>query len=499
MSTHDKDALDFLKQLTSFGQDDRQEYVSLPEDQMPPEPEPKQTPAPAPKRAMSKPAAQTELNPEPAISVDELMSMDMTRENNLEDRKARFNDMMTRLGEVRGEEALKKMQVSPANPMAELGNRGNMDEAIAKRNEAQRTNQLLRAFNKIIQGSTTAAGGKITDGSELFDELDKQADQPVRDIAMKEKMQQTRDDQSRAQEKYEVVMDKLKMDLEKSNLDFQNAEAVADPNSPQSKMVQEYFIEMNAAMGRKVNPETVMQQPAQMLYKISPWMQNVYATHLRMQMDQRRLNQQDERIAQGRERLDLLTGKEGRLKDQFDKKFEDTQQEQSAKIVDKFEKDKVVQKSNESIGQANNVIQLVQSDNPIGHSAIPTFMARAAGEVGNLSEGDKAPFGGSQALSARIKQVTQTYRNGELTPENQQFVIDLANVMKKSAMRNKATRAFDLRGKYGKSYKMDTKDVNDLMMPELNQLDNEDQAAVEWALANPSNPKADAILKLHGM
>jgi len=429
--------------------------------------------------------------------IEERQPMDMPPAE-MGDRRAKFEEMMSRLGELRGQEAMDKLQVSQANPMAELGDRGNMDDAIAKRNEAQRTNQLLRGFNKIIQGSTTAAGGKITDGGELFDELNKQADQPVRDIAMKEKMQQTRDDQDRAQEKHEVVMDKLKMDLQKSNLDFQNADAVADPNSPQSKMVQEYFIEMNNAMGRRVNPETVMQQPAQMLYKISPWMQNIYAQHLRFQMDQRRLNQTDQRLAQGRERLDLLTGKEGRLKDQFDKKFEDTQQEQSAKIVDKFEKDKVVQKSNESIGQANNVIQLVQSDNPIGHSAIPTFMARAAGEVGNLSEGDKAPFGGSQALSSRIQQVMETYKNGQLTPENQQFVIDLANVMKKSAMRNKASRAMDLRGKYSKSYNMEMKDVNDLMMPELNNLDEEDQMAVEWALSNPTNPKAETILKMHG-
>lgn len=414
-------------------------------------------------------------------------------------RRAKFEELMASFSQRPQSDPLAGMQVSNANPQApaqqgsplELGNIGNMDEAIAQRNEQQRKAQLLRGFSKIMQGGATMAGGKISDGSELYDAMEKNAGQPVDDIKMKQGMQQ-------GQQKQEMVMKQLQMQLDKSNLDFQNEQAINDPSSPQSQFVQDQFMMMQQAMGKPVNEQAIRQQTSKTLYEVSPWMQKVYANQLKGKMERERLNMQNERLNQGRERLDLLTNKEGRLGTQFNKRMDEKQEDQSTSVVKDFEKDGVVKKSNESIGQADNVIQLVTSDNPIGHAAIPTFMARAAGEVGNLSEGDKAPFGGSQALKSRLAQVMQTYKNGELTPENQQFVIELANVMKRSAKRNKAKRAIDLRPKYAKSYNMELKDVNDLMVPELNQLDEEDAQAVEWALANPTKPQAAQILKMHG-
>ena len=412
-----------------------------------------------------------------------------TENTGLDDRKSRFMDLLSQFkSQNQIKPNLEKAQTELQDLQklqTDLNKPDDLQLAREERDKMRRMALLMSGLDDINKAGARYAGVKLDPDRELSKYYNQQGDQAVADVIQDQKMQQQQEDRSMGKEKHEVIMDKLR--------------------SPQSRMVQDYFIEMNQAMGRNVNEETVRQQPAESLYKISPWMQNIYATKLRndmqqqrMEMDKRRLSNEDERLRQGQARLDLLTGKEGRLTEQFDKKYEDTQQEQSAKVVDKFEKDKVVQKANESIAQADNVIQLVQSDNPIGHSAIPTFMARASGEVGNLSEADKAPFGGSQALSARIQQVTQQYKDGKLTPENQAFVTELAQTMKKSAKRNKAGRAMDLRSKYSKSYNMDMKEVNDLMMPELNKLDEEDQQAVEWALKNPTSPKAQQILEMHG-
>ena len=420
--------------------------------------------------------------------------------SHLDDRRANFEQLMGQLGELRGKSALDKIQVSQANPEAALGKMGNIDEAISLRNEQQRKAQLLRAFNKMMQGGARFAGAEISDASEMFDALERQSDQPVKDLQMKDTMRRQREQDSMGKEKHEVIMDDLRQKLEQSQLDFQNKQEVQDPTSQQSQFVQDFYMDMQRTMGKPVNEEQVRNASAEMLYKVSPWMQKIYSDQLMAKARTNTADRQERSLALRERELDeYKLGKESRLKDQFQQTMGEKQEEQSAKIVDKFESDKVVEKANQSLSQADNVIQLVQSDNPVGHAAIPTFMARASGEVGNLSEADKAPFGGSQSLSSRIRQVTEQYQNGMLTPENQAFVVDLAQTMKKSAIRNKASRALDLRDKYSKSYNMDMKDVNNLMMPELNNLDPEDQQAVEWALKNPTKPQADKILKLHGM
>ena len=413
----------------------------------------------------------------------------MQEPQNLDSRREEFNKL------------LNQIQSSESGPEGQIAkpSGANLDKAIEERNRQQRMALLLKGFNQLAQAGARSAGADIGPGDAVANDMLKLADQGVQDAELKRNIKRQETQDMQASEKQQLVMEKLRKDLDQIDLNFLDAKATNDPGSPQSQFVQDQFIQMQTAMGKPVNEDAVRQQTAKTLYTVSPWMQKVYADQLKAKMTQQQAQRQERSLNLRERELDeYKLAKEDRLKDQFEKKFEEGQQEQSAKVVDKFEKDKVVQKSNESIAQADNVIQLVQSDNPIGHSAIPTFMARASGEVGNLSEADKAPFGGSQALNSRISQVIQKYRSGELTPENQEFVIDLANVMKNSARRNKVGRALDLRNKYAKSYKMDMKDVNSLMVPELNDFEKEDQDAIEWALKNPTSNQAQQILKMHG-
>lgn len=105
-------------------------------------------------------------------------------------------------------------------------------------------------------------------------------------------------------------------------------------------------------------------------------------------------------------------------------------------VVDKFTSDPSVKKSQQSIDAAGQIRDLALSGNPIAAAAIPTYSARMSGEVGNLSEADKRPFGGSQAILSRVEAALTQMATGELTQDNAKFIIDLTNLVEKKANDN---------------------------------------------------------------
>lgn len=120
-------------------------------------------------------------------------------------------------------------------------------------------------------------------------------------------------------------------------------------------------------------------------------------------------------------------------------------------VIDKFNGDKAVQKTAQTEDAANNVLELLSSGNPIAYQSIPTYMARLSGEVGNLSEADKKPFGGSQALNDRFQQAFESAKDGKLTPENIKFVGDLVTKLKGKAVENRENTARRYSDQYGGS------------------------------------------------
>lgn len=119
------------------------------------------------------------------------------------------------------------------------------------------------------------------------------------------------------------------------------------------------------------------------------------------------------------------------------------------KIIDTFNANPQVRKQQQAIDGAIAVRELALSGNPIAASAIPTYMARASGEVGNLSEADKAPFGGSSAILERLEAALTQKAIGQLSPENQQFLVDLSNIMEKNAEKNLDRKAREMSKQYG--------------------------------------------------
>ena len=106
------------------------------------------------------------------------------------------------------------------------------------------------------------------------------------------------------------------------------------------------------------------------------------------------------------------------------------------KIVSRFNNDPQVRRQMQSLDGADAVRGLAISGNPIAAAAIPTYMARASGEVGNLSEPDKAPFGGTRAILSRMEAALTQLSKGTLTQTNRDFLLELADIMEKSANKN---------------------------------------------------------------
>ena len=129
------------------------------------------------------------------------------------------------------------------------------------------------------------------------------------------------------------------------------------------------------------------------------------------------------------------------LKEQRDQTNADRRLTIQTNLINRFNQTQNVKKYQGAVDASDNVIELINSGNPIADSAIPTYIARASGEVGNLSEADKAPFGGTQALIGKLGQVVERAKTGKLTSENREFVRQLAETMKSSAIKNKINYA----------------------------------------------------------
>lgn len=105
-------------------------------------------------------------------------------------------------------------------------------------------------------------------------------------------------------------------------------------------------------------------------------------------------------------------------------------------ITHKYNSNSSVKKYEESKGFSQEIRDLVNSGNPIAANALPRFLAKGTNEVGNLAAHDVAPYGGSAALSQKVKASFQMASRGTLTQDNARFMLELADILEKSNDRN---------------------------------------------------------------
>lgn len=394
----------------------------------------------------------------------------------------------------------------PIEPQAPEGVDPRIATAIQERDRRERMAMLLNSARQLAQAGATASGSKVQLDNSAADMMAKRAQNPMQDARAEIQAEQAQQNAKMSKEKHDAIMADYSLKLDKANLDITNAEKIRDPQSAESVFAQDFAMSINP----KLNEQTVRQMSGEMLYKYVQPMQSLVVEKMRAdragvanRLQERSVAAREERNAIMREKEEGVGGRFAKSHDlrvdKFGNQKKEKDEDQRAKVADVFEKDKVVQNSNVMSSGSDNALALLSSDNPIADKAVVNFMVKASGETGALTESDKKPFGGSQALSARVAQVMEEWNSGQLTPENRDFLKSLASTMKKASIRNKARRAMELVPKQAKAYSMDEKSVTDLMMPGLSKFEGEDRDAVEWALKNPEDPKAEKILQLHGL
>lgn len=159
-------------------------------------------------------------------------------------------------------------------------------------------------------------------------------------------------------------------------------------------------------------------------------------------------------------------------------------------VIKAFDNDGGVRKQQGAIDGASTVRELVLSGNPIGAGAIPTYMARASGEVGNLSEADKAPFGGTRAILGRMQAAFEQMATGQLSQTNRDFLLEMADMMEKNANANLDRRAHDLSKQYAKAFKMNDREIYETLRPgrpyEAPKKKEEQKSTGGWSYVGPA-------------
>lgn len=172
-----------------------------------------------------------------------------------------------------------------------------------------------------------------------------------------------------------------------------------------------------------------------------------------------------------------------------------------AKAQDKFEALPGVKKFKEAAEKADNALALLNANNPVADQGIKTIMAKASGEVGNLTESEREQFAGSPAVFRRISRVITKYKDGVLTDADREDIKILAKLMKQSAVRslNKATVSFAKgRSQALKNIGINETEILETISPEVSELQNKIKAGEELLNRLPPNhPKRrDAEIRL---
>ena len=247
-----------------------------------------------------------------------------------------------------------------------------MKKAIEQQREAQLASGLAQAGGQI----GAAISGQRFDPS-AYKPMQEMAQAPVEDLQRQRASQLQR------------------MGAEKTAIELGQMASAADPTSPESKLVTGY---MKKKLGLPIADEMSLSSVQRVLPTLQAGIAREEAGKDRalrqsQMMDERKL-----------------------------KHIQDVQNE--------FNRDDGVKKAREGIVAAEDVQELLASNNPIADETSKSRLARLAGEVGVLTDNDIKRFAGSKATRASFAQEIERMATGKLTPENRKYMLDVANLMK---------------------------------------------------------------------
>lgn len=147
-----------------------------------------------------------------------------------------------------------------------------LDDAINERNKRQGMATFLKGTQQIIQGQANRYNPNYKADTSVADTLYKQAEQPVEDVQLKQKM-------SNDQQRHNDIMAEAAAKLESLNIDLTNMNDNNTVDSNISRLAQQTVKQLRPDF----NPSQVDNTPASQLFKLVPELQKLTLNEMKRQ------------------------------------------------------------------------------------------------------------------------------------------------------------------------------------------------------------------------
>lgn len=193
-----------------------------------------------------------------------------------------------------------------------------------------------------------------------------------------------------------------------------------------------------------VPPEIARKMPARLIEARLP--------HIKARMDREFREKQLQSQAQDRAlQREIVAGKRS--------------DEKKVRALEAYNKDPGVRKLRERQDMADNAEALLSMSNPVADEAVGTQLARMAGEVGNLTEGDISRFKGSQDIVAKARRFATRNLTGRIPESDRKDLQDMVRVFKAKNRESDARAAEKFSKQYGNAYGMEEGELREVLTP----------------------------------
>ncbi len=206
------------------------------------------------------------------------------------------------------------------------------------------------------------------------------------------------------------------------------------------------------AVSQAISPQRFFQTPEQVAINpdyASPAQQKAAQTMIK--------SEQDFKMA-------LADQKGAEIRAARQEKFEQHIQDRLAKAGQEFAA--VVAKRNlDALDASTTLVDMIDAGQPVTDAAIAGLAARASGEVGALTEADKAPYGGSRAMLSRLRRYASIAATGEIPEADRAELRKLALTFQNAAKRNVQKKATLKAQQMANIYSLDPNEVMEKILP----------------------------------
>lgn len=192
-------------------------------------------------------------------------------------------------------------------------------------------------------------------------------------------------------------------------------------------------------------------------------------------LQQQQLDLQSQRLEQNQSQFKESQRAQDRRAEQAIKKAQRTQLRQRSseerRTINSKQKEfnSLSRDSFKALDQATSAERSLSAKNPVADSAIKTLLAKASGEVGNLTEAEREMFAGSPALTQRAGRLLRLQGVGTLPESDRKDLQELIQIYQENARRAIRSKADLISGQATKTTGLSKEDALRAILPDADR------------------------------